>query len=147
MTQQLIEALREIHMECLDEGHTDSGEMGDPCGQRGQVIRCGICVALDSVRKALAATKDATSGIASTAASSAQKENSTSSPVLADEHDLVYSSELGYVLKAEAPVETVDQLRAAVIELSNRHIPQHRIREALDRLILAAEARGRQQGK
>ena len=58
--------------------------------------------------------------------------------------DLVYSSELGYVLKAEAPVETVDQLRAAVIELSNRHIPQHRIKEALDRLILAAEARGRQ---
>ena len=59
--------------------------------------------------------------------------------------DLVYSSELGYVLKAEAAVETVDQLRAAVIELSNRHIPQHRIKEALDRLILAAEARGRQQ--
>ena len=67
------------------------------------------------------------------------------SPDTAQENELVYSSELGYVLKAEAPVETVDQLRAAVIELSNRHIPQHRIKEALDRLILAAEARGRQQ--
>lgn len=50
---KLVSALREIHMECLDEGHTDSGVMSDCCEQRGQVIRCGICAALETVRLAL----------------------------------------------------------------------------------------------
>ena len=120
--------------------------------QKADTVECPDCGypwsgprLADLIESPLAAPLGAPSGIASPAASSAQKDNPTSSPVLADDN-LVYSSELGYVLKAEYPAEDIDQLRAAVIELSNRHIPQHRIKEALDRLILAAEARGRQQG-
>ncbi len=45
--------LRMLHMECLDEGHIDSGEMGDACRHRGMVIRCGICSTLDDVKKVL----------------------------------------------------------------------------------------------
>lgn len=48
-----LEALRQLHLECLDEGHTDSGDMGDVCQQRGMVIRCGICVALKDAKNVL----------------------------------------------------------------------------------------------
>ena len=49
----LLRALNAIHLECLDEGHTDTGVMGDYCRRRGQVIRCGICVALSDVKAVL----------------------------------------------------------------------------------------------
>lgn len=50
-------ALRTLHMECLDDGHTDSGKGEGACQRRGMAIRCGICSALDEVRDALASSE------------------------------------------------------------------------------------------
>jgi hypothetical protein len=47
------ELLRSLHTECLDEGHTDSGDPMDVCRHRGQAIRCGICSTIDDVKTAL----------------------------------------------------------------------------------------------
>jgi hypothetical protein len=47
-------ALQQIHLECLEDGHNDSGALGDWCPASGrQVTRCGICVALVAVTAAL----------------------------------------------------------------------------------------------
>jgi hypothetical protein len=51
-----LTALQQIHLECLEDGHNDSGALGDWCPASGrQVTRCGICVALVDVTAALAA--------------------------------------------------------------------------------------------
>jgi len=52
--ERLREALMELHMECLDEGHNDSGDPSAFCGRRGMGIRCGICMSLDNAKAALA---------------------------------------------------------------------------------------------
>lgn len=47
-------ALTTLHMECLDEGHSDSGDPAAACRHRGMGIRCGICMSLDDAKAALA---------------------------------------------------------------------------------------------